>query len=96
MVQDGVFQIVNKNEIIFCRQKAITSTWTVKKILDRRYWAHLVTRCFQQQEGLNYSIVAISSQVTSNNSIYMVFTNKTITGYKARVIRVKASLSKGN
>ncbi len=58
------------------------------------YCAPFVTRGFQQQEGLHYNIVAISSPVTSDTSICIVLTIMTIAGYKARVINVKAVLLK--
>ncbi len=31
MVPDGLFKVVDTNKAISCRQKAITSTWTMKK-----------------------------------------------------------------
>ncbi len=62
MVQDGVFQIVNKNDVISCDQKAIISTWTVKKKNNCTYCTYLAAIDFQQQEELFYDIVAIYPQ----------------------------------
>ncbi len=95
MVQDRVFQVVDAEEAISQGQKAITSTWTMKKKSDGTYCARLVARGFQQQEGLHYNIAAISSPVTSNTSICMVLTIMEVAGYAARVIDVKAAFLKG-
>ncbi len=74
MSQVGVFQVVEATEAIAQGQKTITSTWTIKEKSDNTYHARLVARGFQQQEGLNYNVAAISSPLTSNTSICTVFT----------------------
>lgn len=53
MVQDGMFQLMNTNYAISSGLKVIMSTWTMKKKCDGTYHASLVTRGFQQQEGLH-------------------------------------------
>ncbi len=95
MDQDGVFKVVDATEAISRRQKAITSTWTMKTKSNGTYCARLVVIGLQQQEGLHYDIAAISSPVTSDTSICMALTIMTIAGYKARIIDVKAAFLKG-
>ncbi len=95
MVQDRVFTVVDAKEAISHGQKAITSTWTMKKESNGTYCAHIVARGFQQQDGLHYYIAAISSPVTSNTSTRMVLTIMAVAGYKARVIGVKAEFLNG-
>ncbi len=53
IVQHGVFKVVDAKEAISCGQKAITSTWTMKKKSNGTYRARLAARGFQQQEGLH-------------------------------------------
>ncbi len=95
-VQDGVFKVVDAKDAISYGQKAITSTWTMKKKSNGTFCSHLVAREFQQQEGLHYNIVAISSPVTNNTSICMVLIIMVVAGNTARVINVKAAFLSAN
>ncbi len=95
MVQDGIFEVVDSRGALPQKQKAITSTWNMKKKSNGTYFAHLVARGFQQQEGLHYNLVAISSSETSNTSTCMVLTIMIMAGYKARVIEIKAAFLMG-
>ncbi len=80
MVDDGILKVVDASQVKAEGKQPITSTWYMKKKLDRIYRTCLVARGFQQIEGQYYDTTAISSPGTIDTAIQMVLTIMLVAG----------------
>ncbi len=66
-----------------------------KKIISTYCTWLVLSQDFQQQEWLNYNILAISSPVTSDAAIFMVLIMMAFAGYNARVFYAQVAFLGG-
>ena len=90
MVKNGVFEVVERNELP-ARTRPIDSTWVCKKKSNGTLRGRLNVRGFKQIAGQHYDSSSIHAPVTDATSIRVIMVLMIMAGWVANVVDVKGA-----
>ena len=95
MVENNVWKAVKKDEVPK-GAKVLTSTWACKLKSNGTKRARINGRGYEQIDGVHYDLLSITSPVTNDASVRIVFVLALMAGWIGRISDVKGAFLKGD